>query len=106
MSCGSNIFNETTGDNIVYECGNIGNGLGVYSGETVTTTETTFNFKSLAAGSGINISSTADEITINNDQTEVNSVNNLGGAAGQILVDVLAGSVRARTITGTLPFIS
>lgn len=102
MSCGSNIFNETTGDNIVYECGNIGTGLGLFSGESVTSTETTFNFKSLVAGSNVNLTSTADEITINNTQTEVNTITNLGGAAGQVLVDVLAGSVRARTITGTL----
>lgn len=99
MSCGNNIFNEG-GDSGVYECDNVGSGIGLFAGENITPTETTFNFKSLVAGSNINITSTADEVEISSDG--VNSVTNIGVGTGQVLVDVLAGSVRARTLTGTL----
>jgi hypothetical protein len=53
--------------------------------------------KSLIAGTGISIVDSAGTITFNNTQTPTNTVTNLGGAA-QVLVDVLAGSVRARTL--------
>ena len=101
MSCKNNIFNESNNP-IVYKCINNGLGIGIFNGESVTPSETTFNFKSLLSGLGISLNTDSTTITINNTQTEVNTITNLGGAAGQVLVDVLAGSVRARTITGTL----
>lgn len=99
MSCGSNIFNETTGDNIVYECGNIGTGLGLFSGESVTSTETTFNFKSLVAGSNVNLTSTADEIEISSIDTGVTTLSNNGGFAA-IGQNITGSTLNLRTITG------
>jgi hypothetical protein len=100
MSCGSsNIFNETSGDNIVYECANVGSGLGLFSSESVTPTETTFNFKSLLAGSNINLMGTANDITISSIDTGVATLNNVGGfaAVGQ---SITGSTLNLRTITG------
>ena len=99
MSCGSNIFNETTGDNIVYECGNTGTGLGIYSGETVAPTETTFNFKSLVAGPNVNLTSTADEIEISSIDTGVTTLSNNGGGAA-VGQSILGSTLNLRTLVG------
>lgn len=57
----------------------------------------TATLRSLIGGIGISLASSPDNITINNTQTPTNTVTNLGGAAN-VLIDVLAGSVRARTL--------
>lgn len=75
-------------------------GAGVQVGASIS--GSTLNLRSLVDGTGITLSQTSDSITINNSQVEVNSITNLGAGSGQILVDVNAGSVRARTITSTL----
>lgn len=76
MSCGSNVFNETGGNSIVYECANVGSGIGLFDGESISPTETTFNFKSLVAGSNINFTSSADELEISSIDTDVNRLSN------------------------------
>jgi len=50
-----NIFNES--DNNLYECDNIGSGLGVYSGSNIIPPTTTFEFKSIKAGTNVNLTS-------------------------------------------------
>jgi hypothetical protein len=99
MSCGNNIFNETTGNDNVYECGNIGGGIGLFSGETVTPTETTFNFKSLLAGPNINLTSTANEIEISSIDTGVTTLNNAGGGSS-IGQSILGSTLNLRTLVG------
>ena len=53
--------------------------------------------RSLVAGTNMSLVSSANTITINNTMTPTNTVTSLGGGA-QVLIDVLAGSVRARTL--------
>lgn len=53
--------------------------------------------KVLDSGPGISLSATTNAITINNTMTPTNTVTNLGTGSA-VLVDVLAGSVRGRTL--------
>jgi len=53
--------------------------------------------KSLVGGTNISLVNSANTITINNTAVPTNTVTSLGSGA-QVLVDVLAGSVRARTL--------
>lgn len=96
--CDSNITNDANFENL-YSVSNIGSGIGLYAGNTVVPPLTTFRLKSLIAGTNISLSSDSSSVTITNDITPTDSVTNLGTGA-PVLVDVLAGSIRARTLVG------
>lgn len=100
--CESNIYNDDTNTDTIYSCNNIGSGSVIFAGSTVVPPNETFNFKTLKPGTDISITEDVDEITINNTQVATSSVTNLGGGA-EMLIDVLAGSVRARTLVGISP---
>ena len=75
----------------------VNNGGGSTIGQNIT--GTVLNLKTLISGTGISLTNNLNTIAINNTQTPTNTVTNLGSAA-PVLVDVLAGSVRARTLLG------
>lgn len=97
--CDLNIYNIIETES-TYSALSLGTGQVVYAGDNIVADNTEFQFKSLVAGTDISIVSDADEITINNTLVETNTVTNLGGGS-EVLVDVLAGSVRGRTLVGT-----
>lgn len=95
--CGSNIYNNES--DLLYDCANIGTGNDIYAGVLVLPPVTTFNFKSIKAGTDISIAPDSSSLTINSTATPITSVTNLGTGI-PVLVDILAGSVRARTLVG------
>lgn len=97
--CPSNIFNENEGESILYDCDNNGAGIGIYSGTNSTPGLDTFEFKSLVAGSNVNLTSDADTITISSTDTGVSTLNNVGGfaAVGQ---SISGSTLNLRTLQG------
>lgn len=73
------------------------NGGGQPVGQNIT--GATLNLRTLVAGTNISMATGPTTITINNTLTPVTSVTNLG-TGEPILVDILAGSVRARSLLG------
>lgn len=96
--CGDECSSTTnTGSDNTYSVSNLGAGFGLYAGDVISGNNTDFTFKSLLAGTGMSIISTSNTLTLSSDGAT--SVTNLGSGS-QVLVDVLANSVRARSLVG------
>lgn len=77
IMCDKNIDNVSNIANI-YDCTNSGTGEFLYAGSNTVGNTTTFDFKSLLAGSGISITSLPSELSIVNSST----ISNLPGGTG------------------------
>lgn len=82
-----------------YSVSNLGAGFDLFAGNVIVGDNTDFTFRSLVAGTNISLATDATTLTVNSTVVPTNTVTNLGGGA-QVLVDVLAGSVRGRTLVG------
>ncbi len=99
MSCSGNIFNNVPIDQ-TYSSSSIGGGDDVYASTTTTGSNTDFEFKSIAAGSNVNIVDDGSTLTISSTDTGITGITNDGSGA-QVFKSIISNNAHLRTVLGT-----